>query len=425
MLIGFLVLCLSLPPGIWAQGSGSGDTFSQQELDQLLAPVALYPDSLLAQILVAATYPLEVVEAARWVKRNKGQSPEALNNALDAKTWDLSVKALVPFPDVLAMMSEKLDWTQKLGDAFLAQESEVMDTVQKLRRKAKEKGNLKTTAQQKVVVEGESVIIEPANPQVIYVPTYNPTVVYGTWWWPDYPPYYYYPAGAVVTAGMIGFAAGIAVGSAWNWGWGHWDWNHHTVNVNVNRNVNINRNDIRRTDVRTDKWKHEVNHRQNVPYRNQANRDRYGQKGKDSPDNRRDYRGHNPDRADRGSREINQQRGDRASRDMDRARGDRSDFGSRSRPTSDSALRGLQQREHSNAFGNYGRGADVRMDSDRGRQSREASSFGGGRQSFDRGGFDRGGRSGFDHGGFGGGRSGGGGFGGGRGGGGGGHGGRR
>src|SRR5512139_379 len=204
--IGLAVICLALPAPIFAQ-QAPAKVFKQEELDQLLAPIALYPDDLLAQILMASTYPLEVVQADRWVKQNKSLKGDALKAALEKQTWDTSVKSLVPFPDVLAMMSDKLDWTQKLGDAFLEQEKDVMDTVQKLRRKANEAGNLKSSNELAVKKEADIIIIEPANPQVIYVPSYNPTVVYGAWPYPAYPPYpvYAYPPGAA----MFTFAMGV------------------------------------------------------------------------------------------------------------------------------------------------------------------------------------------------------------------------
>ena len=142
----------------------------------------------MVQILMASTYPLEVVQAGRWTKANQNLKGDALTAALEKENWDASVKSLVNFPQVLDLMNEKLDWTQKLGDAFLAQQKDVMDTVQKLREKAGAQGNLKSSEQQKVIVEKETqtIVIEPANPQVVYVPTYNPTVVYGTWWYPSY-----------------------------------------------------------------------------------------------------------------------------------------------------------------------------------------------------------------------------------------------
>ncbi len=180
----------------WAQENSAGPaSFKPEELEALVAPIALYPDSVLAQALMASTYPLEVVQAARWVKANPNVKGDAAIKAVESQPWDVSVKSLVAFPQVLEPMSDKLDWTQKLGDAFLAQEKDVMAAVQRLRAKAQQSGNLKSNEQQKVIVEPPAqasggttggggttqtiVRIEPANPEVIYVPSYNPTVVYG------------------------------------------------------------------------------------------------------------------------------------------------------------------------------------------------------------------------------------------------------
>jgi hypothetical protein len=171
------------------QRTEESKTFKQEELDQMLAPIALYPDDLLSQILMASTYPLEIVQAARWTNQNKDLKGDALTEALEKQDWDASVKSLVNFPDVLSKMNESLEWTQKLGDAFLAQQKQVMDTIQMLRKKAQEAGNLKDSPQQKVVVEKETIIIQPAQPETIYVPSYNPAVVYGAWWWPLFPPF--------------------------------------------------------------------------------------------------------------------------------------------------------------------------------------------------------------------------------------------
>lgn len=385
--------------------------FRQEELDQMLAPIALYPDSLLAQVLMAAAYPLEVVQADRWVKQNKNLRGEQLNAALDKMDWDLSVKALVPFPSVLSMMSEQLDWTAKLGEAFLAQQAEVMDTVQKLRAKAKDQGNLKTTKEQKVIEQDQTIVIEPATPTVVYVPTYNPTLVYGSWWYPTYPPYPYYPAGAVITAGVLSFAAGVAVGAAWNNGWGSWNWGGGDVNVNVNRNTNINRNQV--SHYNTQRWQAEASHRKGVAYRNEANRQRYGQTGGGSADNRRDFRGHAGDAGGRrdgalgqrpgagvGDGRLSQQPGQRPA----------------TRPAGDSMRQRPEQRPSGGAFEGVGSGRETRMSADRGRESRQMSSLG------DRGrgsgagfsGGSRGGGSGFSgsRGGGGGARGGGGGRGG-------------
>ena len=192
--------------------SAATKTFSQQELDQLLAPLALYPDSLLAQILMASTYPLDIVRAERWVKANPSLKDKALQDALQQQPWDPSVKSLVVFPQVLTMMSEKLDWTQKLGDAFLAQQQDVMATAQALRAKAVAQGTLKDSKEQKVITESANnttiIRIEPADPEVVYVPTYNPTVVYGAWPYPAYPPYAYYPPGSILRGGRRSRATG-------------------------------------------------------------------------------------------------------------------------------------------------------------------------------------------------------------------------
>ena len=166
-----------------AAAPAASDTFSSEQLEQLVAPIALYPDPLLTQILMASTYPLEVVEAERWVKANPGLTGDKLDAALKEQDWDPTIKALVSVPDVLDQMSQNLDWTQDLGDAFLAQETQLMDTVQKMRGLAYDEGNLKTTEQQTVTQEPDKIIvIQPSDPQIIYVPTYSSTVVYGPSW---------------------------------------------------------------------------------------------------------------------------------------------------------------------------------------------------------------------------------------------------
>ena len=193
-------------PGV-ASTQAQVATFKKEEIEQLVAPIALYPDALIAQILMAATYPLEVVQAARWSKANPKVKGKALEDAMQKQPWDASVKSLTAFPQVLEMMSEKLDFMQKLGDAFIAQQKDVLDTIQRLRARADQTGNLKSGKEltvSKAQESGQTVIkIEPADPQVLYVPTYDPTVVYGAWPYPAYPPYYYYPPG-------YGYAAGAA-----------------------------------------------------------------------------------------------------------------------------------------------------------------------------------------------------------------------
>ena len=243
-----------------------------EELDQLVAPIALYPDALLAEVLMASTYPLEVVQADRWATENKALKGDQLKAAVDKQSWDESVKSLVPTPSVLAMMSTKLDWTQKLGDAVLAQQPDVMDAVQRLRTKAQANNKLTSTKEQKVSVAQQEnkqvIVIEPAVPDTVYVPYYDPAVVYGGWPYPAYPPYYFppplgYVPGAVLATG-IAFGAGYAVGR-WASGGNYWGGgvNWGRGNINVNRPVNVNN-----VNINSNNWQHNPVHRQGVKYNN-------------------------------------------------------------------------------------------------------------------------------------------------------------
>ena len=275
----------------------AGPTFKPEEIEALVAPIALYPDSVLSQVLMASTYPLEVVHAARWLKANPNLKGEAAVKAVGDKPWDVSVKSLVAFPQILEPMNDKLDWTQRLGDAFLAQQKEVLDGVQRLRAKAQEKGNLKSTEQQKVIVEPaptgstqQTIIIEPANPQVIHVPAYDPSTVYGYWGYPAYPPYYWppYPAyypGYAFGAG-IAFGFGLAVAGAI---FGNCNWGGGDVNINVNRATNIDRN-FDRSKAQGGRWQHDASHRQGVAYRDNATREKFG-RNVAGADRRGDFRG--------------------------------------------------------------------------------------------------------------------------------------
>ncbi len=303
VLIWLLIVATALPPPVFAQEERTR-TFSEAELDQMLAPIALYPDSLLAQIFIAATYPLEVVMADRWIRENQNLTVEARNDALDDQPWDASVKALVPFPEVLTMMSQRLDWTQSLGDAFLSQQNEVMDTVQRLRRKANEARNLESNDQQNVIVEQEVIRIEPATPTVVYVPVYDPWWVYGPWWWPAYPPYVVYPyyPRVVIAPGFVWFGFGVVVGGYWGRAWGHWDWHRRACFVNVNRTVNINRTNINIARIQTAPWKHDPSHRRGVAYRDRVTRERFGQTNRQAVENRRSFRGFETDRTGRPAR---------------------------------------------------------------------------------------------------------------------------
>jgi hypothetical protein len=257
-------------------------TLSHGQLDQLTAPIALYPDALLSQVLMAATYPADVAAAAQWSRSNPTLSGDAATKAISNEPWDPSVQSLVAFPSVMDMMGREPQWVQSLGDAFLAQPNDVMDSVQRLRLQAQRAGSLKTTEQQTVVTQstgGSTVVqIEPANPQVVYVPTYNPTVVYGAWPYPAYPPAYYPPPpGSVFATSLvagIGFGLGVA---AVNSLWGGFNWGSHDVNINVNRynNINVNnRLDVNRSNVN---WQHNPANRGNVPYSNANVRNRFDQ----------------------------------------------------------------------------------------------------------------------------------------------------
>ena len=251
--------------------------FSQQELDQMLAPIALYPDALLSQILMAATYPVEVVQAARWSRANADLTGDDAVRAVDAMDWDPSVKSLVAFPQILARMDEKLDWTERLGEAFLAQESQVMDAVQHLRRRAAATGHLSSGEYVRIVREGDYIAIEPADPQVVYVPYYDPVVVYGSWWWPAYPPMHWAPwPGYYVRRGHAStylWGSGIVIRVGFFFG--HFDWPHrNVVVVHYHRPTVIVHEDkrvVRRPSVVPDpkpaRWQHDPRHRRSAPYR--------------------------------------------------------------------------------------------------------------------------------------------------------------
>jgi hypothetical protein len=376
----FLVLFMVAPPLVFAQDQGTQKKFKQEELDQMLAPVALYPDELLVQMLVGSTYPLEIVQADRWAKakENKALKGDQLTAALEKQDWDPSVKSLVNFPEVLAMMNEKLDWTIKLGDAFLASEKDVMDTIQKLRVKAKEAGNLKNNEQQKVLVQENVIIIEPTNPTYVYVPTYDPWITFGVWWYPAYPPYYYYP--------YYGYYApwyGFAVGAAWGYAWAHANWNGAHVEHNINQNININ-NKIDRGKYASQlpagsrgqgKWQHDARHRKDVPYRDQATTQKYNRGASTRDVQSRDaYRG----RTDQG-RQSAQQRGE-TGRDRAEAGGQRRD----------DAFSGMGDGNKTRDYSSRGNSSRDKMSSSSG--SRGGGSWGGGGGRG--GGFGGGGRGG-------------------------------
>jgi hypothetical protein len=308
------VLCvLSLAPGdaaVYAQPARQQDASAGQaapvipddQLDSLVAPVALYPDPLLTQVLVASTYPLEIIQLQQWIQKNSSLTGDALTNAVQKQDWDPSIQAMAVFPDLVKRLADDIKWTTDLGNAFLAQQSDVMDAVQRMRMKAQAAGNLKSNEQMKVetkVVETKTVVvIQPASTQVVYVPTYNPVVVYGppVYMYP-YPPIYYPPPSYYAAGAVFAFGVGVAVGSYYRGGWGYNSgWGHHnTVNININNNYishynKTNINNVNRTNINNinqnninnvnrsgnNTWQHNPQHRGGAPYSNPITASKYG-----------------------------------------------------------------------------------------------------------------------------------------------------
>jgi hypothetical protein len=279
-----LAVMLVLPLAAAAQTSDK--PFSNEQLDQMLAQIALYPDALLSQVLMAATYPEDFAQAAAWSKAHPDAKGDSAVTMVESEPWDPSVASLVAFPEALITLGEKPDYVRNLGDAFLAQPEDVMESVQRLRAAAQKAGNLSSNEQVKVSSQAapapssstvvvqqaapppQVIVIEPAQPQVVYVPAYNPTTVYGPWWYPSYPPYYYptppgYWFSRTVATG-IAYGVGIGISNAL---WGGFDWGRRDVNINVNRYNNINVN--RKIDVNANRtsWNHDPGRRGNTPYR--------------------------------------------------------------------------------------------------------------------------------------------------------------
>jgi len=423
------------PPEAAVASAPQGTNFSREQLEQLVAPIALYPDPLATQVLMAATYPLEVVEAARWRAKNASLQGDDLDKALESRNWDPSVESLTHFLDLLQRMSDNLDWTNDLGDAFLGQQSDVLDAVQRMRGKAYEAGTLKTTKEQvvtrEVVNEKEIVRVEPADPQVIYAPTYSSTNVYGSAGAPAapyYPAMMAYPPGYVATASLLSFGAGMAVGAA---AWGDCDWGSNNVYNNYgggggggNQNVNINKNKERnvdrsrnRTEGGRQKWQHHPEHRGGVRYRDQASARRYGgsdQVASRDRANRDAARGF--DRGQAGGMRPSQRPAGGRQETASRQFGGQRPGGSGSQQPATRPGGGGQRpatSDRGGAFGGYESGRSAREASARGASSRGGSSYAGGGRG---GGFGGGGGGGRGGGGSGGGRGGGGRGGGGRGG---------
>lgn len=276
LLLPFLAGCTTSqavePPPY--RGAATQASFSEAQLDSLLAPVALYPDTVLSHVLIASTYPLEVVEADRWARNNTRYQGDEAVNAVDGKDWDPSVKALVAFPDILKRMSDDLDWTQQLGDAFLANEAQVMDSVQKLRNRAYDSGSLDKVEHVRVIREERTIVIEPSVERVVYVPAYDTRVVYGNWWWPDYPPvYWHHPSSYVFVSGFY-WGPRVYLGPRFYFSGVHWHQrrvvvidHHHSHRFYDSRSV------VRYNNARH--WHHNPVHRRGVAYYDNHTRERF------------------------------------------------------------------------------------------------------------------------------------------------------
>lgn len=301
---------LLVAPVAAQQTASAGSTvqsFSQAELDAMLAPIALYPDTVLSHVLIASTYPLEIIKANRWVEEHPRYSAEEALEQVEDEDWDPSVKALVPFPQLLERMSDDIDWTQRLGDAFLGQEAQVMTSIQTLRNKAYASGNLDKQEHIKVVRQEKTIIIEPASPQVVYIPYYDPQVVYGPWWWHSYPPVYWHvPVGYAVHRGFS-WGVGIQIAPGFYFSSFHWprrqivviDHHHHWRDPYYYRSHQIVHH------KNSHHWRHNPHHRRGVSYQAgyQPTREFSGNRSYQNRDQQREWaaqtrenKGYAPDR---------------------------------------------------------------------------------------------------------------------------------
>ncbi len=267
-----------------ASSQADAPKITPDQLDSLVAPIALFPDPMLAQTLAASTYPLEVVQLQQWLEKHTDLKDKALADAVAKQPWDPSIQAMAGLPEVVKRLADDIQWATDLGNAFLAQQSDVMDAVQRMRKKAQGTGNLKSSEQMKVetkVVESKEVIIvEQSSPQVVYVPSYDPVVVYGAPVYP-YPPIYYPPPGYYAAGMAISFGVGVAMGACCHggWGWGA-GWGHNDIDINVNNNFNRNSNINRNTNINRggqgNTWQHNSQHRGGAPYSNRSTANKYG-----------------------------------------------------------------------------------------------------------------------------------------------------
>lgn len=398
-----------------SQAPPSVEMLKPEQLEALVAPIALYPDELLANVLAASTYPLELVQADRWLKARKTLKGDGLKKEVEKQSWDDSVKALASTADVISMMSDKVDWTKSLGDAVLAQQPDVMDAIQRLRAKAYDNKKLVTTKQQKVSVQTQeneqAIVIEAANPNTMYVPYYDPAAVYGTWPYAEYPPYYFgYPSyiGAGAIAAGLAFGAGWAIGRWGNYWGGACNWGNRNFYVNHNNRINNVGNN----------WQHNPAHRQGVRYNNANVQQRFGNSNlKAGASNRMDFRGRDGQQALRpGQDRAGADRGSRSSA-ADRGKASAKGGGDRAKAANrgGSAARGSGSRGSALnvSSGRVAAAQSARGRASLGQQGRGASSFagrgGGAAFAGGGGGFRGGGGGGFRGGGGGGGFRGGGG----------------
>jgi hypothetical protein len=351
-------------------------TVSASQIDALVAPIALYPDALVAQILAGSTYPNEVVEASQWLKDNSSLQGSALAEAVNQQPWDPSVKALTQFPSVLDNMANNLSWTSALGDAFYNQQADVMAAVQRLRQQAKAAGNLKSTSQMTVVQESpQTIVIQPANPQVVYVPVYNPTVIYGT---PYYPPGY--STSAMVATGLISFGVGMAIGAAMSnsccgWGWNNWNCGWRGGTVVYNRNVYVSRSNVYANGNRYNNgnWTRPANYPANN-YNRSGNRNTNVSGNTVNINNGGNRTNNvNANNGNRTNNNVNRNNNVNANNNGNRNNAQNNRTQNNATRPSNSSYRGYGQSSgggtKTGAFSGYGAGGNARADSSRGRAS--------------------------------------------------------
>jgi uncharacterized protein DUF3300 len=284
ILVAFICV-ISLPTGAPVLSAQQTELIPNEKLDSLVAPIALYPDPLLAQTLAASTYPLEVIQLQQWIASNRYLKDQALADAVEMQPWDPSVQAMAAFPDVVKLLSDNIAWMTDLGNAFLAQQADVMDAVQRMRARAQRNGNLNTTPEQTVQMETENgeqaIVIEPANSEMVYVPSYDSTVIYGDSAY-AYPTLYYASPVYYRTGGALAFGVGVALGAAWggNWGYGC-KWSNGDININnkyvsnSNRNKNINYGNRPSQQPAGGAWQHNPQHRGGAPYADRRTANKY------------------------------------------------------------------------------------------------------------------------------------------------------